>query len=210
MSALLRLVTRFGLVFALALAVLVGLWTVAAPHYGRAVSAVAQPAFRWVEHDDVTVLAVQDDAVWAYRRVGADQIAPFMLFDRYAFFAVIPLLALFAATPGLRLGRRMARAGGGLCVLFLIHVSYVIASVELSYAAVGLAGGGPHNIAQWIVRIVWEAAPIAIWLAFTAGAWIRSLQAARGAPRAGSARREQAPARTGRVIAWTPREGRTE
>lgn len=209
MSATLRLAARFALVFTLALAVLAALWTVAAPRYGAAVSAVAGPAFGWVERADVTVLAMQGDELWVYRRLAASQVAPFMYFDRYAFFAVIPLLALFAATPQLRLGRRLARAAGGLSALFLVHVVYVVTSVELSYAAAGLSAGGARDLAQWIVRLAWEAAPIAIWLAFTARTWMRVVQAARG-QEGDRVRRGRVPAGTGRTIAWTPREGRTE
>jgi hypothetical protein len=207
MKATGRLVGRFVLLFALALVALVAAWTVAAPHYGDLVASAARPAFHWVESDAVTVVVAQGDDVWAYRRVGQDRIAPFMVFDRYAFFAVIPLLALFAATPGLRLRLRLGWALGGLCVLFLIHVSYVVASVELSYAAAGLTAGGSHAVAQWLVRIVWEAAPVVIWLAFTGRAWTRSLEAVRDADRSC---RDEAPAGARRIFAWTPREGRTE
>jgi hypothetical protein len=209
MSASSRLVGRFALVFALAFAVLAAAWIFAAPRYGAAISAAAQPALHWIESSDVTVLSAQDDAVWAYRRVGDNRIAPFMFFDRYAFFAIIPLLALFAATPGLRIRQRAVRALVGASLLFLVHVSYVVASIELSYAAAGLTAGGPHTIAQWVVRLLWEAAPIAIWLAFTAGAWVRSLRAVR-AGNVGCVRRAERSAGTGRIIAWTPREGRTE
>lgn len=207
MRASLRLVGRFVLVFVVALAVLVAVWAFVAPRYGTAVSAVAQLAFRWVERDDVTVVSPQGDTVWAYRRVGQDRIAPFMFFDRYAFFAIVPLLALFAATPGLRMGRRALRTLCGACLLLVVHVSYVVASVELSYAAAGLTAGGSHTIAQWVVRLVWEAAPIAIWLAFTARTWVRSLRTVCSVAEAG---RAECPAGTGRIIAWTPREGRTE
>lgn len=209
MSASFRLVGRFAFVFVVALAILVAAWAFVAPRYGAAVSAIAQPAFRWVERDDVTILSAQDDAVWAYRRVGQDRVAPFMFFDRYAFFAIVPLLALFAATPGLRAGRAW-RALCGTCLLFMVHVSYVVASVELSYAAAGFAAGGPHTIAQWIVRLVWEAAPIVIWLAFTAGAWTRSLRAVRAIGDGGRVQRAEHVAGMRRVIAWTPREGRVE
>ena len=169
----------------------------------------AQPALRWVERSNVTVLSAQDDAVWAYRHVGDDRVAPFMFFDRFAFFAIIPLLALFAATPGLRILGRATRALAGAGILFLVHVVYVVASIELSYAAAGLTAGGPHMVAQWVVRLAWEAAPIAIWLAFTAGAWTRSMRAVR-AGNIGCAQRAERSAGTGRIIAWTPREGRTE
>ncbi len=209
MRASLRLVGRFALVFVVALAVLVAVWTFVAPRYGTAVSAVAQPAFRWVERDDVTVVSPQGDTVWAYRRVGQDRVAPFMFFDRYAFFAVVPLLALFLATPNLRWGRRVALAAGGVAALFALHVLYVVVSVELSYSAAGLTAGGTREIAQLAVRLLWEASPIVIWLAFTIGAWRRAF-AALQASAPGNVLRPQRAAGTEGAIAWTPREGRTE
>lgn len=205
MSATLRLALRFAAVFAVALAVLVAIWSAVAPHYAVAVAIVARPAFHVAEADDVTVVGAQRDGLWIYRRVGEDRIAPFMVFDRYAFFAIVPLLALFAATPGLRLGRRAAGAGAAACVLFAVHVAYVVASVELSYAAAGLAAGGGQTAAQWLVRIAWEASPIAIWIAFTARALAHSLAAVRRTDR-----RDERSAGTRRIFAWTLREGRTE
>ncbi len=194
MTSMTRVVGRFALGFVLAVAVLVAAWSAIVPPYNALVSASARPAFRLVEAEDVTVLSAQGDTLWAYRRVAEDRVAPFMVFDRYAFFALVPLLALLAATPGLRLGPRLVRAAGALAILYAVHVVYVVASVELSYAAAGLAPGGPHAVAQWIVRIVWEAAPVAIWLFLTAGAWTRTFRAIRQAavdwvaPGEGSAR----------------------
>jgi hypothetical protein len=204
-----RLAARFALVFVTALAVLAVAWTVVAPRYDAAVSAAAQPLFRAVERPNVTVLSVRADEVWAFRRVGEDRVAPFMFFDRYAFFAVIPLLALFLATPNLRWGRRAALTASGLTALFAFHVLYVVVSVELSYSAAGLAAGGTREIAQLAVRLLWEASPIVIWLAFTIGAWRRAfakLQAS--AP--GNVLRVERAAGTEGGIAWIPREGRTE
>jgi len=204
-----RLVGRFALVFVAALAVLAIAWTVVAPRYGAAVSAAAQPLFRAVERPNVTVLTVEADEVWAFRRVGEDRVAPFMFFDRYAFFAVVPLLALFLATPALRWGRRAALAAGGVAALFALHVLYVVVSVELSYSAAGLAAGGTREIAQLAVRLLWEASPIVIWLAFTIGAWRRAF-AALQASAPGNVLRVERAAGTEGAIAWTPREGRTE
>ena len=204
-----RLVGRFALVFVAALAVLAIAWTVVAPRYGAAVSAAAQPLFRAVERPNVTVLSVEADEVWAFRRVGEDHVAPFMFFDRYAFFAVVPLLALFLATPSLRWGRRAALAAGGVAALFAVHVLYVVASVELSYSAAGLAAGGTQETAQVAVRLLWEASPIVIWLAFTIGAWRRAF-ATLQASAPGNVLRPQRAAGTEGAIACTPREGRTE
>ncbi len=205
-----HLAGRFTLVFVAALAVLAAMWGMAAPRYGAAVSAAAQPVFELVEHPRVTVLSVDADEVWVFRRVGEARVAPFMFFDRYAFFAVVPLLALFLATPRLRWWRRLAMAAGGAAALFALHVLYVVASVELSYGAAGLAAGGPREGAQLAVRLMWEAAPVAVWLALTFGTWRRAFTALRvSAPRDRSVLRTHYAARTEETIVWTPREGRT-
>lgn len=204
-----RLAGRFALAFVAALALLAVAWGAVAPRYGAAVAVAAQPLFRAVERPNVTVLSVEADEVWAFRRVGEDRVAPFMFFDRYAFFAVVPLLALFLATPSLRWGRRVALAAGGVTALFALHVLYVVVSVELSYGAAGLAAGGARETAQLAVRLLWEASPIVIWLAFTIGAWRRAFAALRtSAP--GNVLRAERAAGTEGAIAWTPREGRTE
>jgi hypothetical protein len=200
---------RFALAFVAALAVLAVAWTFVAPQYGAAVAAAAQPLFRAVERPNVTVLSVEADEVWAFRRVGGDRVAPFMFFDRYAFFAVVPLLALFLATPNLRWGRRAALAAGGVAAMFALHVLYLVVSVELSYSAAGLAAGGTRETAQLAVRLLWEASPIVIWMAFTIGAWRRAF-ATLQASAPDNVLRAQRAAGTEGVIAWTPREGRTE
>jgi len=128
----------------------------------------------------MTVIDVQDAELWVYRIVGDGRIAPFTWFDRYAFFAVIPLLALFVATPGIGWWRRLVRMGIGVGGLVLAHVAYVVASVELSYVAMGLTTIGSLStrsldVWQVVVRILWEASPIAIWVVLTFGTWRQRL-----------------------------------
>lgn len=205
-----RLAGRFALVFVMALAVFAALWGVAAPRYGAAISAAAQPVFRWIEHPQVTVLRAEADELWVYRSVGEDRVAPFMFFDRYAFFAVVLLLALLAATPDLQWGRRAAMAAGGAAALFALHVLYVVVSVQLAYSAAGLTSGGARETAQWGVRLLWEAAPIVIWLLFTFRAWRRAFGALRApTPAVCSVPRPQAAAGMEETNLWTRREGRT-
>ncbi len=179
-SDLARLVLRFVLIFLVATAVLAGLWPFIAPGYTAAVTGLARPLFRSVEAPNVSVLEARGAEIWIYRVVGPGEIAPFTWFDRYTFFAVIPLLALLVATPGLGWPRRLARLGFGVGGLFLAHVGYLVASVELSYAAIGLTPVGPFlartlDLWQTGVRVLWEAAPVAIWVLLTLGVWRRVL-----------------------------------
>jgi hypothetical protein len=184
-SGLARLVLRFVLVFLVATAVLAGLWSFIAPGYTTAVTGLARPLFRWVEAPNASVLEARGAEIWIYRIVGPGEIAPFTWFDRYTFFAVIPLLALLIATPGLGWPRRFARLGFGAGGLLLAHVGYLVASVELSYVAIGLTPAGPFlartlDLWQVGVRVLWEAAPVAIWVLLTLGVWRGVLRQNRG------------------------------
>ena len=179
-----RLVLRFVAVFLVVAALLAGIWTFVVPGYTAVVTGLARPLFRWVESPNVSVLEARGAEVWIYRIVGPGEIAPFTWFDRYTFFAVIPLLALLVATPGLGWSRRLTRIGISIGVLFLVHAGYLVASVELSYAAIGLTPVGPFlartlDLWQVGVRVLWEAAPVAIWILLTFGSWKRVLRRAR-------------------------------
>jgi hypothetical protein len=172
------LVLRFLLIFLVVLVVLAALWAFIAPAYTEAIGTVARPLFRLVESPNATVLDVQGAETWIYRIVGEREVAPFTWFDRYTFFALIPLIALIAATPGLGWRQRLVRGAIGLGVLACVHVIYLVASVEMSYAAMGLTDVGPLvartlNAWQVLVRILWEATPVLIWLALTLREWKR-------------------------------------
>ena len=171
-----RSVGRFVLIFLVASCVLIAIWSFIAPAYTAAVTGVARPLLHWVENPDASVVQARGAEVWVYRIVGPGEIAPFTWFDRYAFFAVVPLLALLIATPGLGRRQRLARLGIGLGALGFTHVACLVASVELAYAAVGLTAVGPFlarslDVWQIGVRVLWEAAPVAIWILLTLGAW---------------------------------------
>ena len=168
-----RIILRFVIIFALCLAVLAVVWPKVTPFYTSAVATISRPFFRLVETPNVTVLDVRGDELGIYRIVGEGQITPVVLFDRYLFFAVVPLIALFAAAPGLGLRRRATRTAIGLAALLAVHVAYLVASVELIYA---VASGHAVNGLQISVRILWESAPILIWVVLTAGAWKRVLK----------------------------------
>jgi hypothetical protein len=176
MSRLVRHVGRFLLLFAVTLAVLTPLWGAAAPHYGRLAAGAARPVFHAVESSDVTVVDVQGGDLWILRRLDDRRVAPFLYFDQYTFFAVIPLIALFAATPGLGARRRAARGLAGLVMLFVLQVGYLVAAVELAYVAGGLTTSGgflSRTLDGWqiLVRVLWEAGPVVIWIALTASEW---------------------------------------
>jgi len=184
-----RAIARFALVFGLTLAVLAAVWPQVSPRYASAVTTLARPVFRLVESPNRTVLDVQGDRLGVYRIVGEGRITPVVVFDRYLFFAVIPLVALLVATPGLGLRRRAVRTAGGLAALLVLHVAYLVVAVELVYAVAAGRSVGGWEIA---VRVLWESAPILIWVALTAGAWKRVLQRVRaegtekeGSPSAG-------------------------
>jgi len=172
---------RFVAVFLGVMALLAGLWSFLAPTYSTVVTWLARPLFRLFEAPNVTVLDARGAEIWIYRIVGPGEIAPFTWFDRYTFFAVIPLLALLVATPGLGWRRRLVKTGLGIGALVAAHTAYLIASVELSYVAIGLMPVGAFvartlDVWQVGVRILWEAAPVAIWIALTLLAWKRLLR----------------------------------
>ncbi len=178
MSLLARRMARFLLVFAIALAALVPLWSVLASTYTQAVSALARPGFRAVEPDHVTVLDAQRDELWIYRRVGERSIAPFTIYDRYAFFAVLPLVAMLVATPGIRWRRRLLLIAIAVVAQGVTHAALVVASIELAYVDMGLAAVGTAAArilagVEILVRLLWEASPVALWIALTFGAWKR-------------------------------------
>lgn len=182
------LIGRVAIVAIVCLVLLSALWSTFAPNYTRAVVSVSRPLFRLVERPDVSIVQAQGDEIWIYRDLGGGRAAPFTWFDRYTFFAVIPLLSLMLATPGLTLRKRVIRVGAAWFALFIVHVAYLIASVELAYAAVGLTevgAFGARTLDGWqtFVRILWEAAPVLIWVSFTAGAWNKQLRRIRLARR---------------------------
>jgi len=166
---------RFVLLFAVTMAILTALWPFLVPGYAEGIAMLSRPLFRLVERPNVTVLDVQGAEVWVYRVVGEGRVTPVVWFDRFTFFALIPLFCLFVATPGLGVWRRAARTALGLGVLGVIHAFYLVASVELLY------GAAAHALEAWqvVVRIVWEAAPVGIWVALTFGVWRRHFSAYR-------------------------------
>jgi len=175
---MMQMAKRLGLFIGIFLAVLISLtalWSAVVPAVTRLVAACAAPVFRLVEAENVTHVFAQGDQLWVYRAVSSHQIAPFTWFDRYTFFAVVPLIALLVATPGLRIVGRLWRLAAGCAVLLAAHVVLLVLQVELAYAAVGLSRVWMLGTWQVVVRIAWEAAPIVVWVALTARVWKRWL-----------------------------------
>jgi len=188
MAPLPRLILQFVGWFGLVLVLLTIAWPFIAPAYTQAISHFSRPLLRAFESPNVSVLEANHAELWVYRIVGEGRIAPFTWFDRYTFFALIPLLALLVATPGLRLVQRLTRMGIGFAAIFLAHALYIAVSVELAYAAMGLTDLGVDTLAartlegwQLLVRVLWEALPIALWIGLTGRAWKRQFQMLREA-----------------------------
>lgn len=168
---------RFVVWFVAAMSAVSLLWPFIAPGYATGATCIARPIFRLVEHPDVTVLNVEDSAIWIYRIVGPGTVEPVVWFDQYTFFAMVPLVALFVATPGLAWAQRVVRMTIGWLLLVGIQVAYLVASTELLYAA----ETGALNGLQTLVRVLWEAAPVFIWGALTLGRWREVLGSLRAA-----------------------------
>ncbi len=184
MPPLMAMLLRFIGIFVAVLIMLALAWPALAPAYTKFATWVARTGFYIAESPNVSVLEARGDELWVHRIVGPGQIKPFTWFDRYTFFAVIPLIALFAATPGLGLIKRFTRLGISLGLLFLVQTSYVVVSVQLAYAAIGLTSVGPvaaRMLDGWqvLVRVLWEAAPLVLWVAFTSRAWAGRLRGMR-------------------------------
>jgi hypothetical protein len=184
MSPLAAMLLRFVGIFVAVLILLALIWPVISPVATQLATRVARLGFHIAESPNLSVLEARGDELWVHRIVGPGQIKPFTWFDQYTFFALIPLIALFAATPGLGWIKRMTRLAISLVLLFLIQTSYVVISVQLTYAAIGLTMVGPiaaRMLDGWqvLVRVLWEAAPLVLWVAFTASTWTRQLRGLR-------------------------------
>jgi len=170
-----RRLALFAGIFLVALVGLTALWSTVVPTITSIVAACTAPLFRVVEGQNVTHVVAQADQLWVYRAVSSQHMAPFTWFDRYAFYALVPLVALFLATPGLGIASRLVRLIAGSAVLLATDMILLVFQVELAYAAVGLSDVWLLGTWQVLVRIVWEAAPIAVWVALTARVWKRWL-----------------------------------
>jgi len=211
-SSALGMIGRFLLIFVVVLAALTALWGTITPAYTWTAAGLVAPAFRLVESPNVTSVEARGAELWILRELTEGRSAPFTWFDRYAFFAVIPLVALLVATPGLGWVKRLVRLAIGLASLVLVHVIYLVASIELSYAAIGLLDVGPLAARmldglQILVRILWEAAPIVIWVALTFTAWKRRFERLRTADGTNELPRRTRGRRAIAGLRWKEKEG---
>ena len=209
---MLGMIGRFLLIFVLMLGALTALWGTIAPAYTWAAATLVGPAFRLVESPNVTSVEARGDELWILREIADGRSALFTWFDRFAFFAAIPLLALLVATPGLGLLARLVRIGVGLVALLFVHVAYLVASIELSYAAIGLLHVGPlaaRMLDAWqiLVRILWEAAPILIFVACTLGAWKRTFERLRATTQGSELPRHARGRGVFAGLGWKEKEG---
>ena len=208
LSPLAALLLRFVGIFVAVLILLALAWPVIAPAITQLATRVARVGFHLAESPNVSVLEARGDELWVHRIVGPGQIKPFTWFDRYTFFALIPLIALFVATPGLGWIKRTARLAISLVLLFLIQTSYVVVSVQLTYAAIGLTSVGAiaaRMLDGWqvLVRVLWEAAPLVLWVAFTASTWARQLRGMREEQK----RHREARSKGVKVLRYEARKG---
>jgi hypothetical protein len=169
MKGLSRIAVRFLLIATATLVVLTVLWTWIAPGVDWATAELAAPLFRLVESPNLTSVEVRGAQIWVLRDVPGTGAVPFTWFDRYLSWSLVPLVALLCATPGLGIRRRFIRLAIGIGLFLAVQALYLVVSVELAYSVV--IYGRSLSALQTLVRILWEATPILLWIALSAGAW---------------------------------------
>lgn len=182
-SGLLAFVGWFLLAFVLLLVV----WGYMTPVYNQIVASVASPIFRLVESDNVTALRADGSRLLVGRHSEDGTIQPFLYFDPYIYFGLIPLIALLLAIPGPGILRKLQRTLIGIVILFVVHVIYLIGSIELTYVAVGLHTVSPTSkrILDWVqvlLRILWQVSPVLIAGILSMGFWRDRLSSLRRTP----------------------------
>jgi len=151
-------------------------WGYVVPIYNWMVASAASPLFKMVESDNVTVLRADGSLLLVGRRAVDGTIQPFLYFDPYIYFGIIPLIALLIGVPGPGILRRLRRTLIGIAILFVVHVIYLIGSIELTYVAVGLhpIGATSKHILDWmqvLLRILWQVSPVLIAVLLSIGFW---------------------------------------
>ncbi len=165
---------------ALAFAVLIAtsaVWLWIAPLYNRAVSGTAEVLLTVFEHPRETAVTIESDGV-TFGRIDAQSgtARPFLAFDFYAYFGVVPFVALLLATPGIPWRKRMALLVAGLGLLILLHAAYLVGAVRLLYVIVGLnpvaaSTRGFYDWGQVVLRVLWEASGVLVWVALAVRRW---------------------------------------
>jgi hypothetical protein len=173
-SKLLRFVLKFLLFFAL----LALLWPFLSAGYNRLVSGAANGLLPLIERPVMTIVRADSDKILIYRReLGREEPLFFQALSGYIYSGLLPLLALFLATPGLGLLRRLKLALIALLVLVCFHIIYVVAAIELGYVfrGAGKVGVAQHYLYGWmqtLLTVLWEAISILIWGALTFRYWL--------------------------------------
>ena len=182
-----RKLTRFAGRF-LVFFILVALsWTFVTPLYNRIVVGAAALLFPLIENPSTTFAKAEGDEVLIYRATpgGAKRVL-LQGFTRYIYLALVPLLALFLATPDLGVLRRARLVLVGLALLACFHIVYLIAAVKLSHVFWGprQVGGAAYYLCDWmqiLTRILWEVVAPLIWTALAFKYWRGSPQARKSA-----------------------------
>jgi len=175
---------RFGVWSLIAFVTLLVVWGYITPVYNHMVASVASPIFKIVESGNVTALQADGSKLLVGRHVADGTIQPFLYFDPYIYFGLIPLIALLIAVPGPGILRRLQRTLIGVAIIFVVHVIYLIGSIELTYVAVGLhpVGATSKRIFDWmqiLLRILWQASPVLIAVLLSRRFWHDQLMSLR-------------------------------
>jgi len=162
--------------FFVASVALFAVWGYITPIYNQMVASIASPIFKIVERDNVTALRTDGNRLLVGRHAADGTIQPFLYFDPYIYFGLIPLIALLVAIPGPGILRRLRRTLIGIVILFVVHVIYLIGSIELTYVAVGLqtvssTGKRMLDWVQILLRILWQVSPVLIAVLLGASYW---------------------------------------
>jgi hypothetical protein len=172
---------RFAGLFLVSFVLIALIWPLVTPVYNALIVGIARPIFSLVERPDVTVVKAQGGSIFIYRdEPGMREPAPFSDYSRYVYFGLVPLLALFFATPNLGRWKRAQLALTGFALLASFHVIYLVGSVELTYVFVGCSEVGTvaYRFLDWmqvLLRILWEVSPVIIWMLLTFKYWGRRL-----------------------------------
>jgi len=155
------------------------LWPFVAPAYNRIVVAGAGWLLALVEEPNITVIRADAATASVYRRVadGSEPLA-FSDFGPYTYVGFVPLVALLLATPGLSWKRRGGLTAVGVLLLMVFHIVYLVITVKLLYVFCGLdeVGNAAYRVYDWgqiMVRVLWEASAVLLWVALTLGHWRR-------------------------------------
>ncbi len=168
---------KFAALAVAALLVTSIVWLWVAPCYNRAVSGTAEALLAVLEHPRETAVRIETGGV-LFERIdaGSGTSQPFVAFDFYVYFGVVPFVALLLATPKIPWRRRAVLLAAGLGLLILLHAVYLVGAVRLLYVICGLepvepSAKGFYDWAQVALRVLWEASGVLVWAALAVRRW---------------------------------------